>query len=162
MGGADDDLVLAEAVVIAALEDQREQHHLDGGMLGLELPVGERLAAAGAIVHERGIEVDLPRQLAVTVVLWLQRREHHVLGALGAHLDGDVNRGADHVAQRLLDLLLEVGGWRQERPERLVDFLHDGLAVLLALRLKGGAVREECEGGCAPVVDCGWWACVMG
>ncbi|GJC83851.1 hypothetical protein ColLi_06688 [Colletotrichum liriopes] len=98
LGGADDDLIVVVAGVVALLDDEREENDPDDGVLGLEDLVCDGLVGA-ALVHERRVEGDRVGELSVGVVLGLQRREHHVLGALGAHLDGEVDGLPHHAAQ---------------------------------------------------------------
>ena len=153
LGGTHDDLLVAAAAVVALADDQGEQDDAHGGAAVLgEHVVGEG-GVAGSLVHESGVEGDGGGQLARVVVLGLQRREHHVLGALGAHLDGEVDGLADDASQLPLDLVLEVRGRGQDLDQDGEDGLHDGLGVLVALVAELGTAREERQRHGAPLAD---------
>ncbi|SPQ18218.1 2e43d6ac-0f84-424e-a3de-dddb76ad11d0 [Thermothielavioides terrestris] len=165
LGGGDDDLVVAAAGVVALAQDEGEQHDADDGAGGLELLVGRAAASARSsgsgirgLVHERGVEGDRLDELARVVVLGLLRRQHHVLGALAAHLDGEADGLAHDAAQLAVDLVLEVGGRRQDLGQGVEHGLHDRLGVLVALLLEAGAAREQGQRDGAPLAHGVRWA----
>lgn len=162
LGRADDDLVVADAGVVALPDDQREQddaHRRPGGLPllvaggggGVAVGAAAVGAAAGPLVHELRVEGDRLDQVARVVVLGLQRREHHVLCALGAHLDRQVDGLAHDAPELVLDLVLHVARRRQDDRQRLEDGLHHRLGVLVALLPERRPARQERERDGAPL-----------
>ena len=147
----DDDLGLSVvARVVALLDDEREQHHADGSLLHLQLFVRGRLATA--FVHQRRLEVDVPREVAVGVVLGLQRWEHDVFGQLGTHLHGQGDGESQHLPQRLEQLALDLRGSRQDAGQAVEDLHGNGVGVGLTLFGKRRSSGQQRQGRRPPAM----------
>jgi hypothetical protein len=149
-----DNLIIPPTIIITLFDDKWEQDHPNDGLAGFEFLVRRRFA--GSLVHQAGVEVDFSRQVAVGVVLGLQRREHHVFCALGAHFDGEAYGGPHDVAEGVERLGLEFSWQWEEFGKGAVDLLHDGFGVVVALGLEYGPLGEQAEGFCSPVVHGAW------
>ncbi len=151
--GAHDDFLVAASGIVAFLDDEREENDTDCRTAILRQRLIRQRRIARALIHQRGIEGNRLSQLARVIVFGLQWREHHILGTLGSHLDGKVDRFANDTAELPLDLILKIGGWREDLNQDGEYSLHHCLGVLVPLIAELGTTSEQRQGDGTPLAD---------